>query len=327
MFKNIDYAYDAIGVLETNTGFKVDIDSQHDIYDMIIKINQQTFYVITQKHAKNFNYGVLSAKVKKMDKSDNTILIADYLPPKTAKQLKENKINYLDASGNAFINSGELFIYIKGERPLTKASTNETRVFQEAGLKLLLVLISQPDTLQYSYRELSEYAQVSIGSISHIFNELEENNYLLRTKSKRTLKNIESLIEQWTIHYSNILKPRFFRRSFKTNLIKREFENLLNSADLNFDLGGEYAAEKISNHLMSNNFTLYSNEETVRIVKALKLIPSEEGNINLYAKFWSEQLSLKYNGLVPPLVIYAELMNSGLERNIEAANIILTNGL
>ena len=326
MYRDIDFIYSAISQFEAETQLDVDFESSRAPYDVILQINETTFYGVAKKHAKNFNFGVLASLVSELGK-ENAILIADHLPPKTAEQLKESRINYIDASGNAFIRSKGLHIYVSGKKSRKNKNTNESRAFQEAGLKLLLVLLSDPETLQYSYRELAEVAQISVGSISHIFNELEENNFLLRTNSNRVLKNESELIEQWTIHYSNVLKPRFFRKKFRTTLVKEELENLLNEVNLNLDSGGEYAAEKMTNHLISNNFTVFSNEETARIVKELKLIPAEEGNVNLYSKFWSDELSKKYNRLAPPLVIYAELMDSGLERNIETAKMILANGL
>jgi hypothetical protein len=47
----------------------------------------------------------------------------------------------------------------------------------------------------------------------------------------------------------------------------------------------------------------------------------------LYSKFWTDSLDLKNENTAPPLVVYADLLGTGNNRNIETAKIILDNGL
>ncbi|MEI6436797.1 MAG: type IV toxin-antitoxin system AbiEi family antitoxin, partial [Bacteroidota bacterium] len=57
--------------------------------------------------------------------------------------------------------------------------------------------------------------------------------------------------------------------------------------------------------------------------KEIDLIPDENGNVELLDIFWDSE---SYQGL-PPLLIYADLMSSGSDRNVETAKMILENEL
>ncbi len=61
-------------------------------------------------------------------------------------------------------------------------------------------------------------------------------------------------------------------------------------------------------------------------MRLFKLIPDEKGNISAYKSFWKPQsinLDHKYaRKAAHPLLIYAELIYSGNDRNIETAKII-----
>ena len=53
-------------------------------------------------------------------------------------------------------------------------------------------------------------------------------------------------------------------------------------------------------------------------------MPNENGEITLYQKFWNDDNDTK---VAPKLIIYADLMNSGDSRQIEAAQRLIKNGI
>ena len=94
----------------------------------------------------------------------------------------------MDVAGNCFIKHQDLILYIV-TKSTQKEKTNQAKAFQEAGIKIIFNLLSNPANLKLSYRELAELADVSIGSVSNVMNELEEQNFIIKTKLKRVLKN------------------------------------------------------------------------------------------------------------------------------------------
>lgn len=327
MYRDNDFIYEAIACLEDTTGFHITIESFRDIYDVVLEINNETLFCIAKKNAKNANYGIIMSSFKNLNTSKNNVIIADYLTKNTAEELKQNGVNYLDASGNAFIKTKDLFIYIEGRKSKINKKTNQTRAFQEAGLKLILLLISNPETLQYSYRELAEKTGIALGSVSNIFKELEDSHYLLKTKNTRVLKNQEEIIERWVIAYNELLKPRSFRKKMRAIGNQFNVNHVLNTSDIKLYFGGEPGGELLTRHLKPKDYIIYTDEETSRVAKELKLVPDETGNIELYSKFWTDSLHLQNKYAAPSLVVYADLLATGNNRNIETAKIILENGL
>lgn len=327
MYKDNDFVYEAIASLEDITGTPITIENVRETYDVVLQINNETFYCIAKKNAKNANYGLIMSALKGINHTKNNIVIADYLTKNTAEELKQNSINYLDASGNTFIKTNNFFLYVEGRKAKINKKTNQTRAFQEAGLKLLLLLMSNPETLQFSYRELAEKTGIALGSVSNIFKELEESNYLLKTRNKRVLKNQDEIIERWVIAYNELLKPRSFRK--KMRAIGNEFNttNIVGNNNIIIYLGGEPGGELLTGHLKPKDYIIYTDEETSQVAKELKLVPNEKGNIELYSKFWTDGLHLKNASAAPPLVVYADLLGTGNNRNIETAKLILENGL
>ncbi|ATN06669.1 MULTISPECIES: type IV toxin-antitoxin system AbiEi family antitoxin [Chryseobacterium] len=326
MYRDNDFVYEAVASLEEITGLPIAIESFREGYDVVLQINEQTFYCIAKKNAKNANYGIIMSSLKEINHAKSNVVIADYLTKKTALELKENNINYLDASGNAFLKANNFFIYIEGKKGKINKKTNQTRAFQEAGLKLLLLLVSNPETLQFSYRELAEKTGIALGSVSNILKELEESHYLLKTRNKRVLKNQDEIIERWVIAYNELLKPRTFKR--KMRALGNEFNtnNIINN-NMKLYCGGEPGGELLTGHLKPKDYIIYTDEEISKVAKDLKLVPDEAGNIELYSRFWTDSLYLKNENAAPPLVVYADLLGTGNNRNIETAKIILENGL
>jgi hypothetical protein len=174
---------------------------------------------------------------------------------------------------------------------------------------------------------LAEKTGIALGSVSNIFKELEESHYLLKTRNKRVLKNQDDIIERWVIAYNELLKPRSFRK--KMRAIGNEFNanSIINNTNIKLYLGGEPGGELLSGHLKPKDYIIYTDEETSKVAKELRLVPDEFGNIELYSKFWTDSLHLKNEYAAPPLVVYADLLGTGNNRNIETAKIILENGL
>ena len=70
--------------------------------------------------------------------------------------------------------------------------------------------------------------------------------------------------------------------------------------------------------------TIYTEETRAELIKNYRLIPDPTGNIKVYKKFWNENDT---GNAAPPLLAYADLMNTGDQRNMETANKIYDNVL
>ena len=340
MSSNKDFIYEAIANLEKNVNIPISIDTTRGEYDAILSIKNYQFIVATKAAMRTTNQGLILAQLEELRNISNlpVIFIADYISKEGANQLKERGLNYIDTAGNAFISKGELWIYVEGQKRKVKHHTNQSRAFQEAGTKIIFYLLNNSESLQDSYREIAEKVNVSLGSVSNVMSELEERNYILKTKTGRILKNKQELLERWVVAYNEILKPRILRKRMR--FIDRATENdwkriaqKITSTDIyqqdkqreNILWGGEPGAALLTNSLRPEVFTLFTNYEIPLTANRLRLVPDINGKVYVYKKFWNNT-SGSIN-VAPALLIYADLVNSGYGRNIEIAKQILDNEL
>ena len=330
MYRNNDFIYEAVSKLETLINIPIEIDSNRPNYDALLRIKNEQFIVEAKKTVRTSNQGLILSKLEEVKYNSNRpiILIAEYISKKATEELKERGINYMDTAGNAFIKCNELIIFIEGQKKAKKEKTNQSRAFQEAGLKIVFQLLYKPENLQYSYRRIAEKADVSIGSVSNVMAELEDLNYLLKTGDKRVLKNKTELLERWIVEYNAVLRPRIVRKRmrFLDKDYQQQWRDLNTHINDGYILwGGEPGGAILTENLRPEKFTLFTDLDLSEVARSLKLVPSENGEIEILQKFWKNDSENQKTA--PALLIYADLINSGFGRNIETAKQILENEL
>ena len=330
MYRNNDFIYEATSKLEQLINIPIEIDSSRQNYDALLRIKNEQFIVEAKSAVRTSNQGLVLSQLQEMKNNNSrpVILIAEYISKMAAKELKERLINYIDVAGNAFIKHNDLVIYIEGQKKVKREKTNQSRAFQEAGLKILFHLLSKPEHLQDSYRKIAEKADVSIGSVSNVMAELEDLNYLLKTSDKRVLKNTGALLERWIVEYNEVLRPRIVRKRMR--FIDPDYLQHWRNINTNTNLGtilwgGEPGGAILTNNLRPEHFTLFTDLELSELAKVLRLVPSEDGEIEVLQKFWKNDFD--DTGVAPALLVYADLINSGYGRNIETAKQILETDL
>jgi len=330
MYRNNDFIYEATSKLEQLINIPIDIDSSRQNYDALLRIKNEQFIVEAKSAVRTSNQGLVLSQLEEMKQNNNRpiILIAEYISKTAAEEFKNRDINYIDIAGNAYIKFNDLVIFIEGQKKAKKERTNQSRAFQEAGLKILFQLLYKPEHLQDSYRKIAEKADVSIGSVSNVMAELEDLNYLLKTSDKRVLKNKNELIERWIVAFNAVLRPRIMRKRMR--FLDNDFQQQWRDIDTHINdgyvlWGGEPGAAILTENLRPEKFTLFTNLDLSEVARSLKLVPSEKGDVEILQKFWNNNSENKK--IAPALLIYADLINSGFGRNIETAKQILENEL
>lgn len=346
MRNDTDFIYEAAARLEELTGKAIEFDSSRPEYDGILRIDDQEFLVEAKSAIRPSNLGLVLSQLAQTQEFSRrpVLLVSKYVAKVAVQKFKENNINFIDAAGNALIKHGSVFIYIEGQKAKSKERTNQTRAFQEAGLKIIFTLLSFPESITLSYRRLAEASDVSIGSLSNVMGELEQHNYILRTNQRKILKNQEDLLERWVVAYNEVLRPRVFRKRMKfvQHEQKRNWLNLTNlKTNKPIYWGGEPGAALLGSNLRPEIFTMYTNAELPDIAKVLRLVPDKDGEVEVLKQFWTidkEQMNIippfffpeilsNKKHITPPLLIYADLISSGSGRNIEVAKQILQDEL
>lgn len=326
------FIYDAVDNLGQLAGIRNEMSIDRKKGDYQLSIGQVDYRLAVWKEIRASSKGIVLQQVKELEESIDQpiIVVSNYIALEVADEFKHIGINYLDGSGNSYIRNAELLVYISGQKTLHPARTNQSRAFRESGIRLIFMMLCNPDIIHLPNRRLSELAGISVGSVSHVLTELESLNFVLKVGGGRRLKNLKLLLERWIVSYFDVLRPRLAikRMDFEFAGDYISWQNLpIQNSKGRVLWGGETAAAIKTMNLNPKNFTLYTDQNWKEFAGDLRLIPNDSGNLEILEIFWDEGNVGTLPGLVPELLIYADLVGSGVERNIQIANEILANDL
>ncbi len=251
------------------------------------------------------------------------IIVTDYINPNLADRLKELDIPFIDVAGNAYINEPPVYVFIKGNRQPVEAfaKKQKTRAFQTTGLKVLFAFLCQPELVNAPYREIAKKAKVALGTVDWAVRDLKEAGLLIGTKKRgRKLINRRKLLERWVEVYPENLRPKLMIGRFQAN--EDEWWKFTEIRNFNAYWGGEVAAAKITQYLKPEIATIYIRDNPAKFLLHNKLAKKANGNVEILEAFWGIEYEWHYEDIVPPLLIYADLIATGDTRNIETAKII-----
>jgi len=81
----------------------------------------------------------------------------------------------------------------------------------------------------------------------------------------------------------------------------------------------------MTHYLKPEITTIYSHKPLNDLVVNFRLRKDTQGNIELREQFWRFETDDQARGLVPPVLVYADLMATGDARNVETARMIYQN--
>jgi len=247
------------------------------------------------------------------------MVVANRIFPKIKEQLRLNNIAYLEANGNIYLKNKGITLWIDTNAMINPTKKTETRAFTKTGLKVVFQFLMDETWLNKPYRQIAEYTGTSIGNITNIINGLKHNVFLLNlNKYENILQNKKGLLEKWVEVYDEKLKPTIKIGTFRF-LNQVDFVNWrqINLQEEKTYWGAEPAADILTNYLKPQELTIYTTETRNELINNYKLIPDETGNVKAYYKFWNDNDNHKQT--VPPLLIYADLMNINDRRCVETA--------
>lgn len=247
------------------------------------------------------------------------ILITDYVNPKLAETMKERNVFFLDTVGNAFLIDTPLHIWVKGNKQKEDlGKPRRQRAFDKTGLKVLFAFLCEPEIVNKPYLEIAKIAGVAVGTVGWVITDMKENGLLIgKGAKKRKIVDKAEILRKWVAAYPDRLREKIVVGRYKA-AEKNWWQNVKIQG---FDAywGGEIAAEKLTQYLKPEVTTLYMRERPNRLQVKNKLRNDHKGNIEILEAFWDRRLDWHEQGFVHPILVYADLIATGDERNIETA--------
>lgn len=260
------------------------------------------------------------------------LLVAPRITTETAEKCRELDLQFIDATGNAYLRGPGLYVLVKGQRSiegedLLPIGQDAKRAGTAAHLRVIFALLCKPELLNAPYRDIVQIAGVALGTIGQVFDDLTERGFTTGGKRKgaRVMLERNKLIDEWITNYPIKLRPKLNPRRFKAP--KPDWWKALDITQYGAQWGAEVAAGKLTGYLRPGTVTIYLHQKKgqhplTRLVAENRLRPDRDGDIEILDAFWGFDDEPPQAQTVPPLLACADLIASLDPRNLEAAKLI-----
>ena len=297
--------------------------SRNQQYDTDINIGDIELSGEVKSYVNNANFNQMLLRLQEIGHTSKkpVLLIVGSISPQNLIKFAEEGINVLDYAGNCYINIPPLYIFITGQK-LIKPKETVKKVYNDSALKLIFYFLLDKSNIGKPYRKIVEETGFSIGTVKNVIEEMTLQHHIIKTPKGRVLMNWRQLLDDWQVAYNQTLKPKLFIK--KMTLANPERFNNWKNTKLppNACWEGESGANLTDGYLTPEILTIYTEGDSGELIRTSKILPSSEGEILVYKKFWN---SFDENNIAPLILIYADLMGTANSRCLEAAQRILND--
>jgi hypothetical protein len=260
------------------------------------------------------------------DARQQLLVVTPYITQQLAERCREMDMCFADTAGNAYLRAPGLHIYVTGRRkPPELETADENRPVNAAGLRVVFAILCQPRLLTAAYREIAANARVALGTVGQAIKYLENRKHITPqpdqgAKTERRFLNPQRLVEEWVALYPTVLRPKLNARRFRAPR-----PNWAEGVDLNLYgafWGGEVAANRLTHYLQPQTATIYARETPTKLLVDQRMKADVNGDTEILDVFWNTERLPAVRDVVPPILVYADLMTTTDGRNIEAAKMI-----
>ena len=294
-------------------------------YDYDITINGTTFACKVKKQVSKANYNLVVQQMRQLrEQTNKPLMIAtQHFVPELFDNIQQERINIVESNGNCKIAEPPLFLYITGQKTIIPREA-KGKAFNEAGLKVIFYFLLDEANISKPYRVISEETGISLGTINNVMEELQRIQFLIFTPDGRILKNKRELLDLWQTHYNQTLKQKLMIKEmdFVDSNSRENWEQITLPEGMCW--GGEGGAYILNHYMIPEQFDIYTEAPSMKLMMTKKVRFQKNGRIKLYQKFWKGTSDEK---VAPKILVYADLMGSGNSRCIEAAKRLLENGI
>lgn len=257
------------------------------------------------------------------------LLITTHVTPPMAEQLRTLNQAFADTAGNAYVNGPGLTVLVMGRKPEKQPADvrAEGKAFTNAGLKVVFALICDPELVKAPQRAIAAAANVALGVIPAVLADLHKQGFVAAYGRKRALHPNRRLLDHWAVAYARTLRPKTLMRKVMPDPFDDWKE--WNPEEFGGQWGGEAGGALLTNYLRPGEITLYADKVPGLWLAQRKARTPPGGNavrlLELRKPFWGKTLKHPDDvpvNVVPPALVYADLMATGDGRCIETAELV-----
>ncbi|WP_052321410.1 type IV toxin-antitoxin system AbiEi family antitoxin [Ralstonia sp. A12] len=332
----LDTALKALGELAgidgkiVATGARTSSRAKSDAVVDLRVAGQTHRYLVECKHTMDRASALALVRTQLARHLDTGLLVTPYLSPQLAEHSRQLGLQFIDTAGNAYLKADGLYVFVSGRKPLDVPAQTSTRSAGNATTwRMVFALLCEPALIQAPYREMAEAAGIALGSVGAVLRDLTTRGLLVESARGRRLAAPTRMLDEWVTGYPTILRPKLHPRRFQANDPNWwQDASLADLTPLSAQWGSEVAAARMTDYLKPATQTLYIDPPAMRdtlrhLVTKYRLQPSADGPIELLETFWRPPTGhTDRESLVPPILVYADLIATMDSRNLETANLI-----
>lgn len=316
----------AVGALRRQTGLQLDYARSagskdgHDLSLSLPKGNESERIRLSTEIKEKINNVWLGGEVlENRREKKKPVLVTEYITEPQAEKLRALDIPFIDTAGNAYFNEPQFYIFISGKKREIKRE-KPLGLFRPAGIKLLFAFLTRPGLEKEDYRKIAELTGIPRATISELMGDLEKTGYLVRRIGReRFLTRKKELLRRWTESYSEKFRPKLKPVRFHSQKYQGRWWENIKITEFKACWGGETGGAVLTNHLRPQFASIYADSLLPRLQALYALVRDERGEIEILNKFWTFG---EVGEAAPPLVVYADLLATLDQRNLETAEII-----
>ncbi len=265
------------------------------------------------------------ALLRHLKRDQPTVLITRFVNPTQGEELRALRIAYLDTAGNCFIDLPDLHLFVTGKRTDVRLREPRWQFYRPAEIRLLFALLCVRGLERKTHAGIREMTGVAIGTINRLLQTLAQEGFLIRLpKNPRRLVRKKELIDRWAAAYPHGLRQKLLLGTYAAQ--GRPLWETVNPAQFDAQWGGEVAAMYLTQYIKPQTVTLYAERVPGKLILQHGLRPQPRGEIEILRRFWQFEGAEKTN-IVPPLLVYADLLATHEERNVETAQLLYNQHL
>ena len=272
-------------------------------------------------------------KAQALEHGKPVILVTDHVTPPVADRLREAGQQFIDIAGNAYLEAPGWLIYVVGRKAAqTGAPAHAAKGRTPAGLKVLFALLCDPALIDRPQRQIALEANVALGAIPGVLNDLRDQGHVLVMPGIRRLNTNKRLLDEWAMAYARTMRPKTLTAAYNAPTIADWKKWAMDQGAMWW--GGETAGAILTNHLRPGVLTIYTEKLPARFIHEHRLtkVPNDnrgrlEATVEVRKPFWGAALQehdeiMTVPATVPPVLVYADLLATGDARCIETAEIL-----
>ena len=235
--------------------------------------------------------------------------------PRSADAFRRAGIQYVDASGNAWIQFGDVLVDVRGRRSvrgsLETARGSGGNLFSAARAQVAFALLQWPRSWKKPQRDLAEAAGVSLGQVNDALKMFREIGF-----GPGGHRSDSEFLDLWVASFPSGLDRKLLLATYRGSI---EDFTKVDPQDSVFLEGAAISGELAANDLLRPSaLTIYVAELDPMLPVKNRWRTDGEANITVKRKFWTtprDEISdsegpLAGLRIAPTVLVYADLMAS-----------------